>query len=555
MGEPLRVHMWCVPRAMSTVTMYAFSQRDDTAVLDEPLYAHHLVQNPHLERPYKDKLLESQKHDGNEVIKDIMGPNEKRVVFVKHMSKHICSLDLKFLEDPKSKHVFLIRDPVKQLSSWNVVGHRATLDEVGIMEQYRLIALLREMGKDPIIVDSDLLKMNPKVVLSELCQRLGLEFDERMLTWPTGPKECDGVWAYHWYKTAHTTTGFSNYANAKLFPPSYMGLLSACMPLYKHMRASVLGSDTSLQCALDSPTSSDRDMKTTPLPDERNRTILIHVGGQLEPREMASVSVFDSTVQGGDACAETFRVYKGKAFKMYEHITRLLNSAKALGFNDVPSRDYITKSISECLIANDMRDEVQCRVTLSRGKKTTSSIDPRVNVYGSTLIILPEWKALKDATTCIKVLSTHHDASKSIGDTNLIKNILPKIQANVAKYEDALLLGVDGFVSQTSTANVFCVMNGTLVTPPSCAAAVTRKVVIDLATKLGVRVEERQLTLAELVCADEVFAADALDGLTAIGDVDGRTVGEAGARGSITERLQIAYVGAALADGDVIPFR
>ncbi len=128
------------------------------------------------------------------------------------------------------------------------------------------------------------------------------------------------------------------------------------------------------------------------LPDPRNDDILIHVGGELVPREDAKVSVFDSVVQGGDAVWEGLRVYDGRIFELDAHLDRLFDSAHAMAFAEVPSREEVKKALFETLEANGMRDEVHIRLTLTRGKKTTSGMDPRLNIYGPTLIVLAEWK-------------------------------------------------------------------------------------------------------------------------------------------------------------------
>ena len=127
-------------------------------------------------------------------------------------------------------------------------------------------------------------------------------------------------------------------------------------------------------------------------PDPRNAGIKVHVGGELLPREDAKVSVFDSSVQGGDAVWEGVRVYDGRIFQLDQHLDRLFASAKAMAFEGVPSRDEVKQAISETLEANGMRDEAHMRLTLTRGIKVTSGMDPRWNREGCTLIVLAEWK-------------------------------------------------------------------------------------------------------------------------------------------------------------------
>lgn len=130
--------------------------------------------------------------------------------------------------------------------------------------------------------------------------------------------------------------------------------------------------------------------------DPRNEHLLVYIGaparGRLFPRDMAGVSPWDSSVQGGDACWEGIRVYRGKILSFDKHLRRLARSAKALGFKNVHTKEEITEAVFRTLAANGMRDGAHMRLTLTRGEKSTSSMNPIFNVYGTTLIILPEWK-------------------------------------------------------------------------------------------------------------------------------------------------------------------
>ena len=142
------------------------------------------------------------------------------------------------------------------------------------------------------------------------------------------------------------------------------------------------------------------------LPDARNENILIHVNGELLPREDAKISVFDSLVQGGDGVWEGLRVYNGKIFALDAHLDRLMDSAHAMAFAGIPTRGEVKKAIFETLEANGMRDGVHIRLTLSRGKKVTSSMDARVNQYGTTLIVIAEWKPPIYASSGVRLITS-----------------------------------------------------------------------------------------------------------------------------------------------------
>jgi len=135
------------------------------------------------------------------------------------------------------------------------------------------------------------------------------------------------------------------------------------------------------------------------LADPRNANVLVWVGRQLVPRELAKVSVFDSAVQGGDAVWEGIRIYNHRVFKLEEHLDRLFDSAKALAFQNLPSRAFVKSAIFTTLAANGMTDRAHIRLTLTRGPKLTSSMNPVFNIFGCNLIVLAEWKAVGDVTT------------------------------------------------------------------------------------------------------------------------------------------------------------
>jgi branched-subunit amino acid aminotransferase/4-amino-4-deoxychorismate lyase len=293
------------------------------------------------------------------------------------------------------------------------------------------------------------------------------------------------------------------------------------------------------------------------------------------PRELAKISPFDSSVQGGDATWEGIRIYNGRVFHLNHHLNRLFRSAKALGFENVHSREEITDAIFRVLASNGMRDGAHLRLTLTRGEKCTSSMNPYFNVYGTTLIILPEWKPTEGATTYdnekgISLItagacrrSPPSTLDNKIHHNNMIQNILPKIQANLAGAADSVMLDTEGFVSETNATNLFMVrcdsnchaQNGlggstgeddgcseVLITPTAdhCLPGITRGTVLILAKELGIKCEVRRVSLSEFYAADEVFTTGTMGELTPVTKIDGRVIGS-GKRGILTERLQKAY--------------
>lgn len=265
----------------------------------------------------------------------------------------------------------------------------------------------------------------------------------------------------------------------------------------------------------------------------KNADIQVFVKDQLFHRNDAKVSVFDSSVQGGDAVWEGLRVYREKIFCLDRHLRRLRESAKALMFADIPDEKFIRKAIFQTLEANGMRDETHIRLTLTRGEKVTSGMDPRVNQAGSCLIVLAEWKppvydnqkGIKVITSSIARNSPQHLDSK-IHHNNLLNNILAKIQANVAGADAAIMLDAYGFVSELNDTNLFMAKAGKLYTPhaDACLPGITRGLAIEMARSLSIEVVEKNLSLTEFYNADEVFATGTMGELTPIGEIDGRTV-------------------------------
>ena len=266
----------------------------------------------------------------------------------------------------------------------------------------------------------------------------------------------------------------------------------------------------------------------------KNENIIVHVGGELLPRNEAKVSVFDSVVQGGDAVWEGLRVYEEGIFMLDRHLERMHESAKALAFEDIPSFDSIKTAIRETLDANNMTKDTHIRLTLSRGEKVTSGMDPRLNQKGSCLIVLAEWKppvydnksGIRVITSAIRRNSPEFLDSK-IHHNNLLNNIQAKIQANFAGVDAAIMLDDRGFVAELNDTNLFLIRDGKLFTPfaNACLHGITRGLVMELAEKVGIPCQERDLSLTEFYGADEVFATGTMGELTPVVEIDGRKIG------------------------------
>jgi branched-chain amino acid aminotransferase len=282
--------------------------------------------------------------------------------------------------------------------------------------------------------------------------------------------------------------------------------------------------------------------------DKRNRDLIVNINGQLVHRDKAGISPFDSAVQGGDAVWEGLRLYGGRIFKLYEHLDRLERSARALSFAEIPPREKIVEEIKRTLAANKMRDGVHARLTLTRGAKITSGMDPRLNQNGPTLIVLAEHKAPVYTKTGLTLITSKiRRPSPDILDArihhaNLLNSILAKIEANNAGADDALMLDTRGFVAETNSTHVFVVRNRDLATSRvvACPEGITRATVMEICAAEKIRCIETDLSVVDVYGAEEIFCTGTMGELAAIIKIDNRAIGD-GKVGPVTKRLSDLY--------------
>jgi branched-chain amino acid aminotransferase len=293
--------------------------------------------------------------------------------------------------------------------------------------------------------------------------------------------------------------------------------------------------------------------------DERNGDLMVNINGELAHRDQARISPFDSSVQGGDAVWEGLRLYRGRIFRLEQHLDRLIHSAKALAFARIPTREAIIEEIRRTLAANRMFDGVHIRLTLTRGVKVTSGMDPRLNTQGPTLIVLAEHKAPVYSKAGLSLITSSvrrfppDCLDPKIHHNNLIQSILAKIEANVAGADDALMLDPRGFIAETNATHVFIVERGKLRTPRlvACPEGITRAAVLELCRAHGIPHEEMDLTLTQVYCADEMFCTGTMGELAAVTKVDGREIGD-GQPGPMTARLSALFRELTASEGTVV---
>ena len=230
-----RINLWSSPRNISTALMYSFAQHNAFEVIDEPLYAHYLIQKPEQQNrhPSSKAIIQTQNNNGNTVLENLLnGPIKRTHLLAKQMTHHLVNLNHERLL-PFS-NIILIRPPIRIIHSYQKVIQQPNMDDIGIKDQLNLFNYFKDRGVKPAVIDTHELLKNPEKVLSLLFQDLDIEFDKSMLCWKAGPKPEDGIWARHWYKNAHKSIGFKKLEEKEIhLEKEQLQLLERCEPIYK----------------------------------------------------------------------------------------------------------------------------------------------------------------------------------------------------------------------------------------------------------------------------------------------------------------------------------
>ena len=275
-----------------------------------------------------------------------------------------------------------------------------------------------------------------------------------------------------------------------------------------------------------------------------NDNLIVNINGKLLPRDVAGVSPFDSSVQNGDAVWEGLRLYAGRIFRLDAHLARLRNSAAMLAYEGYPSDETLMTELARTLTANQMHDGVHVRLTVSRGLKYTSGLDPRINQAGCSFFILAEHKPpVFDNTHGIRLITARQRRpfanvlDQHIHSCNQLTSILAKLEANAANADDAVLLDTAGMLAETSSTHLFIVRDGRVVTSTTraCPEGITRSVVLELCGHLGIPAEVRDVPAAELRLADEIFVTGTMGEITPVIALD--THGYGNVPGPVTARI------------------
>lgn len=260
-----------------------------------------------------------------------------------------------------------------------------------------------------------------------------------------------------------------------------------------------------------------------------NADILVNINGELVHRDRAGVSPFDSSVQNGDAVWEGLRLYEGRIFRLDAHLARLRRSADLLRYEGFPSAERLVAELRRTLAANRMRDRVHLRLTVSRGIKYTSGLDPRINRRGCSFFILAEHKPpVYNNTAGIRLVTARQRRpfadvlDQHIHSCNQLTSILAKLEANAAGADDALLLDTEGMLAETNATHVFIVKDGVVRTSTTraCPEGITRAAVLELCARHGQPTEIGHIPAAELTRADEMFVTGTMGEITPVARLD-----------------------------------
>ena len=233
----VRIAMWSGPRNISTAMMRAWENRGDTAVWDEPFYAFYLDATG-IDHPVDAQVIAAGETDWRRVVERLSGgvPDERPVFFQKHMTHHLLpEIDRGWMDGVVN--CFLIRNPREVLASYARMRSTVTVEDVGVLQQAEIFDFVEARhGNPPLVLDARDVLENPRGMLSVLCAQADVEFTDRMLAWPPGARASDGVWAKHWYRSVHRSSGFKPYTpKAHLLPEHLEPLARACEPHYRRL--------------------------------------------------------------------------------------------------------------------------------------------------------------------------------------------------------------------------------------------------------------------------------------------------------------------------------
>jgi hypothetical protein len=231
----LRIAAWSGPRNISTAMMRAWENRPDATVVDEPFYAYYLATTG-LDHPGREEVIAAGETDWREVVAGLTGriPQGRAIFYQKHMTHHLLQeVDTAWLAEVVN--VFLVRDPREVLLSYVKSRPTVTAEDIGVPRQMEIYDRVRDVtGTEPVVIDAGEFLKAPEAHLRAWCDRLGVPFTDRMLSWPAGPRDTDGIWAPYWYDAVLKSTGFEPWRQRDhSVPAEHRQVIEVCQPLYE----------------------------------------------------------------------------------------------------------------------------------------------------------------------------------------------------------------------------------------------------------------------------------------------------------------------------------
>ena len=273
---------------------------------------------------------------------------------------------------------------------------------------------------------------------------------------------------------------------------------------------------------------------------------LIYIDGQYYPKSEAKISVYDHGFLYGDGIFEGIRVYNNHVFKLEEHLNRLYDSAKSIALSIPLSKAEFKEAILETLQKNSYKD-AYLRVVVTRGYGDLG-LNPTKCTKASVVIIAdyiaPLYEGISAKAIVAATRRNNPDSlDPQIKSLNYLNNILAKMEANRAGVDEAIMLNQQGMVCEGTSDNLFVVKNGVLITPPLSDGAlggITRGAVLELAAQLRIPVEERSITVHEIMTSDEAFFTGTAAEIGALVEVNGQKIGD-GKPGPVWKVLTAAF--------------
>ncbi len=229
------IAMWSGPRNISTAMMRAWENRSDTVVVDEPFYAHFLLHTG-MDHPMSEQIIAQGNTDWRSVVEQISTQPDTGIFYQKHISTH-------WLEHYSTDwlvqltNVFLIREPDPVVASYSIKRDGLTASDLGYTQQAALFDLISSQTERPLVIDSQRFLANPASQLKQMCQALQIDFEQRMLSWPAGSRDTDGLWGAHWYDAVNRSTGFGPArSEVPQLDERQRRIADLCRPYYQAMK-------------------------------------------------------------------------------------------------------------------------------------------------------------------------------------------------------------------------------------------------------------------------------------------------------------------------------